>query len=129
MVTIQQLCRSDTSKKGGRVRKTKRTSSALGGAPMLKGVCLSVETTTPRKPNSAIRAIAKLKLSNGRFITAYIPGFKPHGLQQHSYVNVIHKGPPDLAGIRHRVVRGRLDALPHANRKNARSKYGVSKPS
>ncbi len=95
--------------------------------PLKRGVCVSVKTMTPRKPNSALRKIARVRLSNKQVITAYIPG-EGHNLQEHSVVLVQAGGRPDLPGVRYRVVRGVYDAGPVEARRQGRSKYGNKKP-
>lgn len=97
------------------------------GAPMLRGVCISVRTMTPKKPNSALRKIAKVRLSNRRVITAYIPGVG-HNLQEHSVVLVRGGRVKDLPGIRYKVVRGALDCAGVEGRRKARSLYGAKRP-
>ena len=97
------------------------------GSPFKRGVCLKVTTTTPRKPNSALRKIARIRLTNGEEVTAYIPG-EGHNLQEHSVVLIKGGGPKDLAGVRYTIVRGKLDAAPVEGRMRKRSKYGVKKP-
>lgn len=97
------------------------------GVPFKQGVCLKVSTTTPRKPNSALRKIARVRLSNGMEVTAYIPGMG-HNLQEHSIVMVRGGGPKDLPGVRYSVVRGVLDAQGVEARKNSRSRYGAKRP-
>lgn len=97
-------------------------------SPFKRGVCVQVKTTTPRKPNSALRKIARVRLTNGMEVTAYIPGMG-HNLQEHSVVMLRGGGPKDLPGVRYTVVRGRLDAAGVEGRKKARSKYGVKKSS
>ncbi|MDD5760564.1 MAG: 30S ribosomal protein S12 [Candidatus Pacebacteria bacterium] len=96
-------------------------------SPFKKGVCLKVFTTTPKKPNSALRKVARVKLSNGMEVTAYIPG-EGHNLQEHSIVLVKGGRVKDLPGVRYHIVRGRYDALGVEGRKQQRSKYGVKKP-
>jgi small subunit ribosomal protein S12 len=95
-------------------------------APLKRGVCTRVATTTPRKPNSALRKIARVRLTNGMEVTAYIPG-RGHNLQEHSVVLLQGGGPKDLPGVRYTVVRGALDTAGVANRKQGRSKYGAKK--
>jgi small subunit ribosomal protein S12 len=97
------------------------------GCPQKRGVCTQVKTTTPRKPNSALRKIARVRLSNGREVTAYIPG-EGHNLQEHSVVLVRGGRVKDLAGVRYHIVRGTLDAAGVRDRKQGRSKYGAKKP-
>ncbi len=104
-------------------RKKKETKK---GAPFKQGVCLKVTTTTPRKPNSALRKIARVRLTNGMEVTAYIPGMG-HNLQEHSIVLLKGTAPKDLASVRYRIVRGVYDAQGVDGRKNSRSKYGVKK--
>ena len=96
------------------------------GAPFMRGVCLKVYTTTPRKPNSALRKVAKVKLTNGMEVLAYIPGIG-HNLQEHSVVMVRGGRVKDLAGVRYHIVRGKLDTLGVDGRKRSRSKYGAKK--
>jgi len=119
MPTINQLCRF------GRIRKkTKSKAQALKGAPQVRGVCTRVFTQTPKKPNSALRKVARVKLSTGIEITAYIPG-EGHNLQEHSVVLVEGRRVPDLPGVKYHIVRGALDAAGVENRKQARSRYGA----
>ena len=121
MPTVQQLIRRR------RVAKEKVVSSkALKGNPMLRGVCTKVYTTTPKKPNSALRKVARVRLSNGVEIIAYIGG-EGHSLQEHSVVGVKGGRVPDLPGVRYRIIRGYLDCQGVENRAKARSKYGVKK--
>ena len=121
MPTINQLCRF------GRKRiKAKSKSPALKGAPQARGVCLLVKTMTPRKPNSALRKIAKVKLSNGMIVTAYIPG-EGHNLQEHSVVLVRGGKVKDLPGVKYHIVRGALDTAGVENRKQSRSLYGTKR--
>ncbi|MBX6764229.1 MAG: 30S ribosomal protein S12 [Rubrobacteraceae bacterium] len=121
MPTINQLVRKK------RVRKTKKTATpALGGAPQRQGVCTRVSTQTPKKPNSALRKIARVRLTNGNEITAYIPG-EGHNLQEHSVVLVRGGRVKDLPGVRYKVIRGSRDALGVSDRKQARSRYGTKK--
>lgn len=96
------------------------------GAPFMRGVCLKVYTTTPKKPNSALRKVAKVKLTNGMEVIAYIPGIG-HNLQEHSVVVIRGGRVPDLPGVRYHVVRGQLDALGVDGRKRSRSKYGAKR--
>ena len=122
MPTINQLVRH------GRKRLTgKSASPALKGSPQRRGVCLQVRTTTPRKPNSALRKIARVRLTNGMEITAYIPGIG-HNLQEHSVVLVRGGAVPDLPGVRYHIVRGTLDAAGVGQRLQGRSRYGAKKP-
>lgn len=122
MPTVTQLARNERKKK-----HPSKKSSALGGAPQARGVCLQVKTMTPRKPNSALRKVARVKLSTGFEVTAYIPG-EGHNLQEHSVVLVCGGGAKDLPGVKYHVVRGALDAAGVENRKQARSLYGAKKP-
>jgi small subunit ribosomal protein S12 len=117
--TIQQLVRK------GRTPKTNKSKTpALQGSPQRRGVCTRVYTTTPKKPNSALRKVARVKLSSGIEVTAYIPG-EGHNLQEHSVVLVRGGRVKDLPGVRYKVVRGTLDAAGVSDRKKARSQYGV----
>lgn len=120
--TINQLIRFGRNKFN---RKTK--SPALQGAPFRRGVCLVVRTQTPKKPNSALRKIARVRLSNGQEVTAYIPGVG-HNLQEHSIVLVRGGRVKDLPGVRYHIVRGKLDTTGVADRKKSRSKYGAKTP-
>lgn len=121
MPTIQQLVRSERKKTD---KKTK--SPALKGCPQRRGVCVRVYTTTPKKPNSALRKVARVKLTSGFEVTAYIPGIG-HNIQEHSVVLVRGGRVKDLPGVRYHVVRGVLDASGVKERKNGRSKYGSKK--
>lgn len=122
MPTISQLIRN------GRVQKRKRTKSpALKKCPQKRGVCLQVKTMTPKKPNSALRKIARVRLTNGIEVTSYIPG-EGHNLQEHSIVLVRGGRVKDLPGVRYHIVRGTLDAAGVNQRKKSRSKYGAKKP-
>lgn len=98
-----------------------------GGAPQKRGVCTVVRTTTPKKPNSALRKIARVRLSNGLEVTAYVPGIG-HNLQEHSVVLIRGGRVKDLPGVRYHIVRGTLDAAGVADRRQARSKYGTKRP-
>lgn len=121
MPTINQLVkkgRSDLAKKGD--------SPALQGNPQRRGVCVRVYTSTPKKPNSALRKVARVRLTNGIEVTAYIPGIG-HNLQEHSIVLVRGGRTKDLPGVRYKVIRGALDTAGVANRKQSRSKYGAKK--
>lgn len=121
MPTINQLVkkgRSDLAKKGD--------SPALQGNPQRRGVCVRVYTSTPKKPNSALRKVARVRLTNGIEVTAYIPGIG-HNLQEHSIVLVRGGRTKDLPGVRYKVIRGALDTAGVANRKQGRSKYGAKK--
>ncbi len=122
MPTISQLVRKGRET----VRKTSKTP-ALGGCPQKRGVCLRVYTTTPKKPNSALRKVARMRLTNGLEVTAYIPGVG-HNLQEHSIVLIRGGRVKDLPGIRYHIIRGTLDAAGVANRKQSRSKYGAKAP-
>jgi small subunit ribosomal protein S12 len=121
MPTINQLVR-----KGRRKARNRSKSPVLQSCPQRRGVCLVVKTTTPKKPNSALRKIARVRLSNGREITAYIPG-EGHNLQEHSIVLVRGGRVRDLPGVRYHIIRGTLDAAGVDGRKQQRSKYGVKK--
>ena len=119
--TINQLVRK------GRQRKVvKTTTPALKGSPHRRGVCTRVYTTTPKKPNSALRKVARVKLSSGTEVTAYIPG-EGHNLQEHSIVLVRGGRVKDLPGVRYKIVRGALDTQAVKGRKQARSLYGAKK--
>ena len=119
MPTINQLVRK------GRQRKvSKTTTPALRDSPQRRGVCTRVYTTTPKKPNSALRKVARVRLTNGMEVTSYIPG-EGHNLQEHSVVLVRGGRVKDLPGVRYKVVRGTLDAAGVSDRKKARSQYGV----
>jgi small subunit ribosomal protein S12 len=122
MPTINQLVRSARK----RVLKKKKTP-ALKGAPQKRGVCTRVYTTTPKKPNSALRKVARVRLTTGIEVTAYIPGVG-HNLQEHSVVLVRGGRVKDLPGVRYHIVRGTLDTLGVEDRKQSRSKYGAKKP-
>ncbi len=111
-----------------RVKGRKKSKSiALGGCPQKRGVCLRVYTTTPKKPNSALRKVARVRLSNGTEITAYIPGVG-HNLQEHSMVLVRGGRVKDLPGVRYHIIRGTLDSAGVQDRRKSRSKYGTKKP-
>ena len=122
MPTINQIVRSARK----RVQKKKKTP-ALKGAPQKRGVCTRVYTTTPKKPNSALRKVARVRLTTGIEVTAYIPGVG-HNLQEHSVVLVRGGRVKDLPGVRYHIVRGTLDTLGVEDRKQSRSKYGAKKP-
>lgn len=122
MPTINQLCRLGRQK-----NKYKSKSPALKNAPQARGVCTRVFTTTPKKPNSALRKVARVKLSTGIEVTAYIPG-EGHNLQEHSVVLVRGGRVKDLPGVKYHIVRGALDAAGVENRKQSRSKYGTKRP-
>jgi small subunit ribosomal protein S12 len=112
----------------GRKRIRVRTASpALQSCPQKRGVCVQVKTTTPKKPNSALRKIARVRLTNGIEVTAYIPGVG-HNLQEHSIVLIRGGRVKDLPGVRYHIIRGTLDAAGVANRKQGRSKYGAKRP-
>ena len=121
MPTINQLVR-----KGRKVLKFKSKSPALESSPQKRGVCTRVYTTTPKKPNSALRKVARVRLSNGMEVTAYIPG-EGHNLQEHSIVLIRGGRVKDLPGVRYHIVRGAVDSSGVADRKQARSKYGAKK--
>ena len=121
MPTIQQLVR-----KGRQSKTTKTKTPALKGAPQRRGVCTRVYTNTPKKPNSALRKVARVRLTSGMEITAYIPG-EGHNLQEHSIVLVRGGRVRDLPGVRYHIVRGVLDCQGVQDRKQARSKYGSKK--
>ncbi|HHL71751.1 MAG TPA: 30S ribosomal protein S12 [Bacteroidetes bacterium] len=121
MPTINQLVRF------GRKRQLRKTTSpALTGAPQRRGVCTRVYTTTPKKPNSALRKVARVRLTNGFEVTAYIPG-EGHNLQEHSIVLIRGGRVKDLPGVRYHIVRGVYDTSGVQDRKQARSKYGTKK--
>lgn len=121
MPTINQLVRN------GRNRKVNKTSApALQGSPQRRGVCTQVKTTTPKKPNSALRKICRVRLTNGIEVTAYIPGIG-HNLQEHSIVLVRGGRVKDLPGVRYKVIRSALDAAGVEERAQSRSKYGTKK--
>ena len=107
--------------------KARNTAPALESSPQKRGVCTRVYTTTPKKPNSALRKVAKVRLTNGIEVTTYIPGIG-HNLQEHSIVLIRGGRVKDLPGVRYHVVRGTLDATGVANRKQGRSKYGAKRP-
>ena len=122
MPTIQQLIRTER-----KTLKTKTKSPALRGCPERRGVCTRVYTSTPKKPNSALRKVARVRLSNGFEVTAYIPG-EGHNLQEHSVVLLRGGRVKDLPGVRYHILRGNLDTQGVANRKKRRSLYGTKKP-
>ena len=130
MPTVNQLVR-----KGRTAQKSKTKTPALGGAPQRRGVCTRVFTHTPKKPNSALRKVARVRLTNGMEVTSYIPG-EGHNLQEHSVVLIRGGRVKDLPGVRYHVVRGTLDAsgasgpssTNKATRNRKRSKYGVKRP-
>lgn len=122
MPTIAQLIRN------GRKKVEKKTKSpALKNCPQKRGVCVRVYTTTPKKPNSALRKVARVRLTNGMEVTAYIPGVG-HNLQEHSIVLIRGGRVKDLPGVRYHILRGTLDCVGVANRRQGRSKYGAKKP-
>ncbi len=122
MPTINQLV-----KKGRKRLKKKKKTRALQENPMRRGVCLRVYTSTPKKPNSALRKVARVRLTNGAEITAYIPGIG-HNLQEHSIVLVRGGRVRDLPGVRYKIVRGTLDTAGVEDRRSSRSRYGAKKP-
>ena len=122
MPTLSQLIRH-----GRRTIKSKTGAPALKGAPQKRGVCTRVYTTTPKKPNSALRKVARVRLVNGMEVTCYIPG-EGHNLQEHSIVLIRGGRVKDLPGVRYHIVRGTLDALGVEKRRRSRSKYGVKRP-
>ena len=122
MPTLNQLV-----KKGRQTLEEKGKSPALQGNPQRRGVCVRVYTTTPKKPNSALRKVARVKLTNGLEVTCYIPG-EGHNLQEHSVVMIRGGRVKDLPGTRYHIIRGTLDTAGVANRKQARSKYGAKRP-
>ena len=122
MPTINQLVRQ------GRKKSIKRTNTpALQGSPQKRGVCVRVYTTTPKKPNSALRKVARVRLTNGIEVTSYIPGIG-HNLQEHSVVLIRGGRVKDLPGVRYHIVRGTLDTLGVSERRQGRSKYGAKRP-
>lgn len=122
MPTISQLV------KDGRKRAKKKSKApALQNCPQKRGVCVRVYTTTPKKPNSALRKVARIRLTNGIEVTGYIPG-EGHTLQEHSVILVRGGRVKDLPGVRYHIVRGTLDSTGVANRRQGRSKYGAKKP-
>ncbi len=122
MPTINQLIRH------GRKKTLKRSNTpALKGSPQKRGVCVRVYTTTPKKPNSALRKVARVRLTNGMEVTSYIPGIG-HNLQEHSVVLIRGGRVKDLPGVRYHVIRGTLDALGVNDRRQGRSKYGAKRP-
>lgn len=123
MPTISQLVR-----KGRTKIKRKTNSPALVGSPQRRGVCVRVYTTTPKKPNSALRKVARVRLTSGYEVTSYIPGIG-HNLQEHSVVLIRGGRVKDLPGVRYHVIRGTLDTVGVQDRKQGRSKYGAKKPS
>jgi small subunit ribosomal protein S12 len=122
MPTISQLVR-----KGRIALKRKTTAPALRGSPQKRGVCIRVYTSTPKKPNSALRKVARVRLTNGLEVTTYIPGMG-HNLQEHSVVLIRGGRVKDLPGVRYHIIRGTLDSVGVEDRKQGRSKYGAKKP-
>jgi len=122
MPTINQLVR-----KGRQKVKSRTASPALQGCPQKRGVCVRVYTTTPKKPNSALRKVARVRLTNGIEVTTYIPGVG-HNLQEHSVVLIRGGRVKDLPGVRYHVIRGTLDASGVQDRRRGRSKYGAKRP-
>ncbi|MBP6126387.1 MAG: 30S ribosomal protein S12 [Leptotrichiaceae bacterium] len=122
MPTINQLVRF-----GRTTTEKKKKSPALKNNPQKRGVCVRVYTTTPKKPNSALRKVARVKLVNGIEVTAYIPGIG-HNLQEHSIVLIRGGRTKDLPGVRYKIIRGALDTAGVVNRKQGRSRYGTKKP-
>ena len=122
MPTINQLVR-----KGRNIVKSKNKAPALEACPQRRGVCTRVYTTTPKKPNSALRKVARLRLTNGIEVTAYIPG-EGHNLQEHSIVLIRGGRIKDIPGVRYHIIRGSLDTSGVDDRKKSRSKYGTKKP-
>jgi len=122
MPTINQLVKSSRD-----AQRRKTNSPALKSCPQRRGVCTRVYTTTPKKPNSALRKVARVRLTNGMEVTTYIPG-EGHNLQEHSVVLIRGGRVKDLPGVRYHIVRGTLDTSGVANRKQARSKYGAKRP-
>ena len=123
MPTINQLVRNPRKK-----AETKSKTPALKGAPQRRGVCIRVYTTTPKKPNSALRKVARVRLTNGMEVTAYIPGIA-HNLQEHSVVLIRGGRVKDLPGVRYKVIRAALDTSGVSDRKQGRSKYGAKRGS
>jgi small subunit ribosomal protein S12 len=122
MPTINQLVR-----KGRKVIEKKTSAPALKSCPQKRGVCTRVYTSTPKKPNSALRKVARVRLTNGIEVTAYIPG-EGHNLQEHSIVLIRGGRVKDLPGVRYHIIRGALDSSGVNNRRKSRSKYGTKKP-
>ncbi|OHE56407.1 MAG: 30S ribosomal protein S12 [Thermodesulfovibrio sp. RBG_19FT_COMBO_41_18] len=122
MPTIEQLVRNGRGK-----LKSKTKSPALRGCPQKRGVCVRVYTTTPKKPNSALRKVARIRLMNAMEVTAYIPGVG-HNLQEHSIVMIRGGRVKDLPGVRYHIIRGTLDSMGVADRRRSRSKYGAKRP-
>ena len=122
MPTINQLVR-----KGRTVIRSRTKSPALGASPQKRGVCVRVYTSTPKKPNSALRKVARVRLTNGIEVTSYIPGVG-HNLQEHSIIMIRGGRVKDLPGVRYHVVRGTLDTMGVEDRRKSRSKYGAKRP-
>jgi small subunit ribosomal protein S12 len=122
MPTINQLVKNGRDK-----QRRKTTAPALDACPQRRGVCVRVYTTTPKKPNSALRKVARVRLTNGMEVTSYIPG-EGHNLQEHSVVLIRGGRVKDLPGVRYHTVRGTLDAAGVSGRKQSRSKYGAKRP-
>lgn len=122
MPTISQLIR-----RGRTALMKKTTAPALKGSPQKRGVCIRVYTSTPKKPNSALRKVARVRLTNGLEVTTYIPGMG-HNLQEHSVVLIRGGRVKDLPGVRYHIIRGTLDSVGVEDRKQSRSKYGAKKP-
>jgi small subunit ribosomal protein S12 len=122
MPTISQLVRE-----GRKGIKAKTSAPALTGSPQKRGVCIRVYTTTPKKPNSALRKVARVRLTNGIEVTTYIPGIG-HNLQEHSVVLIRGGRVKDLPGVRYHIIRGTLDSVGVQDRKQGRSRYGAKKP-
>ena len=122
MPTINQLVR-----KGRKTTPLKSTSPALDGCPQRRGVCTVVKTSTPKKPNSALRKVARVRLTNGLEVSSYIPG-EGHNLQEHSVVLIRGGRTKDLPGVRYKIIRGALDTAGVSERKQSRSKYGTKRP-
>jgi len=135
MPTINQLIKKPRKKKTSKTKapalqrnfNTLKNRVVTVNSPFKRGVCLKVYTTTPKKPNSALRKVARVRLTNGMEVTAYIPGIG-HNLQEHSVVLLRGGRVPDLPGVRYHIIRGTLDTAGVQNRKTSRSKYGVKKP-
>ena len=122
MPTINQLVR-----KGRQDKKSATSTAALKGSPQRRGVCTRVYTTTPKKPNSAMRKVARVRLTNGKEVNAYIPG-EGHNLQEHSIVLIRGGRVKDLPGVRYHIIRGALDTAGVSGRTQRRSKYGAKRP-
>lgn len=122
MPTINQLVRESRQK-----QRAKNTAPALQGCPQKRGVCTRVYTSTPKKPNSALRKVARVRLTNGIEVTSYIPGVG-HNLQEHSVVLIRGGRVKDLPGVRYHIIRGTLDSIGVQERRQSRSKYGAKKP-